>query len=586
MKRKSIALITLLFLVSTVTFLFPLSVQAKMTKNTFNGMGKGLVQGAPIHGANGIMFDDNDQLYIASVVGREIVVMDPKSGRIFQRLGTDIGVDVPDDLAFGPDGSLYWTSILTGEVGRLSPEGTVTKQFVALGVNPITFSDDGRLFVALDFLGDGLYELDPDLIAPPKQIAGVPLTPFLGFLNGMDFGPDGLLYGPIWTQGRVVRIDVDNFTYPMETVADGFGTPAAVKFDSQGNLYVADQMRGEVSRVDVDTGDKEVIATGLSGLDNLAFDSHDRLYVSHAGDGSIYQILPHCHHRLRAHTRTVSKGGMIVLGGVAVVPHGHRGESVFVADLWTLREFNGLTGRPRSVERHDLTVPGDITSPMTVSADGDNLIVSSWFANEVQVWDPETSTVVEDYLGFAVPLNAIGFQGDIVVAELMTGSVVWASDRSPLASGLYVPAGLAATEDDLWVSDWATGIVWQIVTDGLPSMIPVAMGLSGPEGLALDLDGSLLVVESGAGRLSRIDLETGIVSTLVDGLELGAVGVLGYPPTWVFNGVAVGSTGYIYVTGDVANVLYRFKPHTENVMRGTRAVPTPFFLFSFPTRNT
>jgi len=532
-----------------VTVLFAIGVEAKLTKNTFNGMGKVLVQGAPIHGANGIMFDGNDQLYIASVVGREIVVMDPKSGRILERLGTDVGVEGPDDLAFGPDGSLYWTSLLTGEVGRLSPDGTVTTQFVAVGVNPITFNDDGRLFVALDFLGDGLYELDPDLEDLPQFIATG-----LGFLNGMDFGTDGLLYGPIWTQGRVVSIDVDAVPFEMVTVADGFGTPAAAKFDSQGDLYVADQMWGEVSRVDLETWNKEVIATGLSGLDNLAFDSHDRLYVSHAGDGSIYQILP------SGKTRTVSKGDMIAPGGVAVIPHPHPGESVFVADLFTLREFNGRTGKPISVERHDLTVPGDITSPMTVSADGDNLILSSWFANEVQVWNPETGTVVEDYPGFAVPLNAIGFQGDIVVAELMTGSVVRASDNFTIASEFFVPAGLTATEDDLWVSDWASGVVWQIVTNGSPSKTPVAMGLLGPEGLAVDLDGSLLVVESRAGRLSRIDLATGAVSSVVEGLELGAEGVPGYPPTWGFNGVAVGSTGYIYVTGDVADVLYRFKP--------------------------
>ena len=68
-----------------------------------------------------------------------------------------------------------------------------------------------------------------------------------------------------------------------------------------------------------------------------------------------------------------------------------------------------------------------------VSADGDNLILSSWFANEVQVWNPETGTVVEDYPDFAVPLNAIRFQGEIAVAELLSGSVVRASDGSPLA---------------------------------------------------------------------------------------------------------------------------------------------------------
>jgi hypothetical protein len=62
------------------------------------------------------------------------------------------GVLGPDDVTFGPDGSMYWTDILVGEVGRRAPDGTVTKQFVAPGVNPITFSPDGRLFVGLCFL--------------------------------------------------------------------------------------------------------------------------------------------------------------------------------------------------------------------------------------------------------------------------------------------------------------------------------------------------------------------------------------------------------------------------------------------------
>ena len=61
-----------------------------------------------------------------------------------------------------------------------------------MNVNPITFSEDGRLFVALDFFGDALYELDPDLVKPPRLI-----TQDLGWLNGIDWGPDGFLYGPI-----------------------------------------------------------------------------------------------------------------------------------------------------------------------------------------------------------------------------------------------------------------------------------------------------------------------------------------------------------------------------------------------------
>ena len=524
---------------------------------------KVLVTGSPIHGTNGVMFDAKDRLYIASSVGREIVVMDPETGKILDRLGPKVGVESPDDLAFGPDGSLYWTAILTGEVGRLSPDGVKASQSVALGVNPITFSDDGRLFVALDFLGDALYELDPKLVEPPRLIAEN-----LGFLNGMDWGPDGFLYGPIWTKGLVVRIDVDTGT--ITTVADGFGVPAAVKFDSQGRLYVGDQTTGEVSRVDLETGSREVIASGLFGLDNIAFDSQDRLFVANTQDGSISEVLPH------GTTRTVSPGGMIAAGRVAVLPTA-AAESVFVADLFTLREFDGRTGEERSLQRASIAMPGSMTTPMTVSADGNHLVLSSWFGNAVQVWDPETRQVLE-HLDFGLPLNAIRFEGDLVVAGLASVVRVSAADpavRVALADGLKIPAGLAATDDDLWASERGTGRVLQIVADGkqLSQPMPVATGLSSPEGLAVTPGGNLLVVEAGAGRLSLINTRTGEVSAVAEGLELGAEGTPGMPPTWGFNGVAVGPSGAIYVTGDIGSVLYRIEAVKEAPVIAPAAPP-------------
>lgn len=547
-----------------VFLLLPAVVLLATPRADAEGGPKVLVAGSPIHGANGVMFDASDRLHIASVVGREIIVMDPESGEILDRLGPDRGIESPDDLIFGPDGSLHWTALLTGEVGRLSPDGTKTGQSVAPGVNPITFSNDGRLFVALDFLGDALYELDPDLVDPPRLIAED-----LGFLNGMDWGSDGFLYGPIWTKGEVVRIDVD--TGAVTVVADGFGVPAAVKFDSQGRLHVGDQMRGEISRVDTETGSKEVIATGLPGLDNIAFDSHDRLFAANAQDGSILEVLP------GGTTRTVSAGGMIAPIGVAVLPRADR-ESVFVADLYTLREFDGTTGEQRSIARGIIGIPGGITTPMTVSADGNHLILSSWFGSAVQVWNPDTRELVE-HLDFILPLNAIRFEGDLVVASLTSVVRVSAADpdlRETLAEGLDTPAGLAATDDDLWVSEWGAGRVLQIVADGeaLSEPVPVATGLSSPEGLAVTPGGSLLVVEAGAGCLSRIDPATGEVSTIAEGLQLGAEGTPGFPGIWGFNGVAVGPSGTIYVTGDTGSVLYRIEALEEApVITPPRSLP-------------
>jgi hypothetical protein len=107
-------------------------------------------------------------------------------------------------------------------------------------------------------------------------------------------------------------------------------------------------------------------------------------------------------------------------------------------------------------------------------------------------------------------------------------------------------------------------MVWQLIADGqeLADPIPAAAGLSGPEGMAFDLDGSLLVVEGTAGRVARIRLETGAVTPVVSGLALSAIGAGMLPPFSTFNGIAVGPSGALYVSGDLGVKVYRLVPQT------------------------
>lgn len=507
---------------------------------------KELVRGAPIHGTNGLAVDDQGQLYVASAIGREIVAMDPQTGKILQRFGPEDGVAGPDDLIFAPDGSMYWTDILSGEVGRMTQDGIVKKQFVAPFVNPISMSDDGRLFVAQAFVDDGLFELDPELEAAPVKILGEN-NPAL-HLNGMDFGPDGKLYAPRQQLNQIVRIDVD--TADVEILTDQF--EGACKFDSQGRLHVA--VSDRVVRFEPTSGEVTTVATLPSdGADNIVFDAQDTLFVSNFRDGSIHRVLPN------GQVRLISRGGLMIPGGIAVLPDSHAGESIFVADFWTVRSFDGLNGRPGLSGRDFF-----FDSPFTASADGDNLVLTSWFGNTVEVWNPATQAILEAHL-FNVPLNAMRFQGNLIVSELGSGSVVKldavSNLRTPLATGLIIPSGLAAMEDNLWVADWFTGEIWQIVADGVALDPPhlTAAGLMLPEGLAVDHDGSLLVVESGIGRLSRVDPTTGSIHTVADNLALGTAPPDGWPPTWIFSDVAVGEAGAIYVSGDVGNVIYRIE---------------------------
>lgn len=523
---------------------------------------KVILEGAPIHGANGLAVDHDGRLLVASVWGREIVALDPTTGKVLQRIGVDDGipVDGPDDVAVAPDGSICWTDLLSGMVRCLRTDGGVDEQFVAQGVNPIAFTSDGRMFVALAFFGDALYELDPDLVDPPTLImAGSGIPPWPDQLNGFDFGPDGRLWSPrpfggADHSGEVGWIDVDAPTPTFNPVFTGQPT-SSVEFSPDGELYASLAASGEIVRVDTSNGALTHVAWLDPNLDNMTFDARGRLYVSNSHDGRVVRILP------SGQARDLSGPGLVIPGGIAAVGGGPGdGDRLFVTDLWALATVDGRTGHVLSID-YNAHVGPSITTPWSVAPDGDHVIVTSWMANLVQIWDPEAGVEVAAWPDFATPVNAIRFDGDLVVAELGTGSVVRQTSggaRSTIASGLFVPSGLAASGGDLWVTDWASGIVWQIVADGAPTMIPVAMDLANPEGIAVDRDGTLLVVESGAGRLTRI-LANGETVVLAAGLDLGAPAAPGTPPAWVHNGVAVGPSGAIYVTGDRGSVVWRFK---------------------------
>jgi sugar lactone lactonase YvrE len=522
-----------------------------------------IAMGARLHGANGINFGPDDNLYIASFYGQEVVSMNKQTGEIITSYGVDKNILGPDDLIFHPDGeSFYYTDILTGFVGRMTLDGTLLGyQEVGPGVNPVTFSDDGRLFVALDFQGDGLYELDPNLVDPPRAIVPyVPDTFPLGFLNAFDFGPDGRLYGPSFLFGLVISVDVGEPGDPptsdpfgdgtAQVVADGFTYPVAAKFGPDGLLTLLDQT-GEVFKINVETGETTLFANLQPGLDNLAFDADGNLFVSNADFGWIVELLP------SGETRTVREGGMIGPQGLAVLQESNR-DAVYVGDVFRMQKFNGANGDSENdFKGYLVPQPEKLTMPFSVHADGGNLVVSSWFSNLVQVWNPQTDQAIEEY-AMVAPIDAVRVNNEIVVSDLGQGGVVKASDNSQIVP-LIVASGLATDGETLWAADWATGQVFQINYEGGNAQAPVevASGLLNPEGLAFEKEGYLVVVETGANRLSRIDLASGEVTMLFENLELGPAALEGAPPTLWFDGVAVGPSGNIYVSGWGANVLYR-----------------------------
>lgn len=505
-----------------------------------------LVPPSPFHGIHGLTFTSDGKLLAGSVVGRAIYEVDTATGatRIFE--GPPEGM--ADDIEEGPDGTLAWTAFLDGKVYARKPDGRLLTLAEGLpGLNSLAWTDDGRLFSTQVFLGDALYELDPSGAAPPRKI-----MEGMGGLNGFDFGPDGKLYGPLWFKKEVVRIDVDAAT--IETVADGFGTPAAVNFTSTGELYAVDTERGHVYRIEVASGEKSLVSEVAPAIDNLAFDADDNLYITNMADNAVIAI-----DRETGEARTIVSGALAVAGGIALAVEDGE-EFLYVADIFALRKVDIRDGAVMEIAR---VFAAEIDYPLNVKVSNGRIALTGLTGGAVQILDQQSGESLDLHHGFAAPSDAVTLaDGDVLVAEFERGAIVrvdgsdW-SNRTDIATGLSGPAAISFGADGLlYISENLGGSISRLNID-TGERTAVAQGLSEPEGFDFAPDGHLIVAEVGKQRIVAIDMETGKTSVIKDKLPIGFEGPEGAPSVFIPTGVAVSENSDIYYSSDIDAAIYK-----------------------------
>ncbi len=506
-----------------------------------------LVPGSAFHGVHGLGIDKAGRLFAGSVAGAALYEVDRSNGTAKIAIPSPEGM--ADDIALAPDGTMAWTGFLTGDLYSRKGDEPIKKLASGLpGINSLAYRKDGRLYATQVFLGDALYEIDVEGVKPPRKIMEK-----MGGLNGFEFGPDDMLYGPLWFKGQVAKVDVDKGE--LTVVADGFKIPAAVNFDSKGNLWVVDTALGQLVRVDPKTGDKKMVAQLKPSLDNLAIDDKDRIFVSNMADNGIQEVDAET-----GAARQVIIGKLALPGGIGVVSDGLK-DTIYVADVFAYRTVDGATGEvsePARMHRDG----GTLEYPMSATANGDEVILSSWFTGTVQVIDRKTGKTKEMMHGFKAPHDAVRLgDGSLLVNELGTGSLVRVSgehgaDRTPILGGLAGPVGLvAASKDEVYLTEAFSGQVSKVESNGDRTII--AHDLKMPEGIALAPNGKLIVAEVGAKRIVEIDPATGTVTEIAGNLPIGLVGAPGGLPSNIPTGVGVGASGTIYVSSDVENAIYK-----------------------------
>ncbi len=506
-----------------------------------------LVPGSAFHGVHGLAVDKAGRLFAGSVAGAALYEVDIASGSAKVAIPAPVGM--ADDIAFAPDGTMAWTGFLAGELYARKGDGPIKKLASGLpGINSLAFRKDGRLYATTVFLGDALYEIDLEGIKPPRQIMEK-----MGGLNGFEFGPDDRLYGPLWFKGQVAKVDVDKAE--LTVVAEGFKVPAAVNFDSKGNLFVIDTALGQLVRVDPKSGAKAMVAQLKPSLDNLAIDGKDRIYISNMADNGIQEI-----DAATGQAKQIIIGKLALPGGIGVTSENGK-DTIHVADVFAYRTVDGTTGEV--AEKARMHAAGTtLEYPMSATAKGNDVILSSWFTGTVQVIDGKTGATRDMLHGFKAPHDAIVLaDGSILVAELGTKSLVKVSgehgkDRVTLIGDLEGPVGLVrGAGDEVYVTEAFAGTVSRIDSNGKKAV--VARELKMPEGIARASDGQLVVAEVGAKRLIAIAPETGKVTEIAANLPIGLTGAPGGLPTHIPTGVALGANGAIYFTSDVENAIYK-----------------------------
>ena len=197
-----------------------------------------------------------------------------------------------------------------------------------------------------------------------------------------------------------------------------------------------------------------------------------------------------------------------------------------------------------------------IDSPTQVWANARYLVLTSETTGTVQKIERETGRLVFEIKGLKAPRGAVELgDGSVLIAESGTGNIVKYSGKpgdpaTVLASGLATPSGMASAGSGIYVTETAAGLILRIdPATGRRSI--VSQGLQSPEGIAIDNNGRLVVMEVATKRLLTIDTVSGATTTLFVELPIG--------PSKLQTGLASGSDQTVYFTSVTEGAVFRIR---------------------------
>jgi serine/threonine-protein kinase len=246
-----------------------------------------------------------------------------------------------------------------------------------------------------------------------------------------------------------------------EVLLSGLSGPDDLAWDRDGNLLISDINAGTVSRYSLQTGRQQTLASGLRAPEGMVGRADGSILVAEQALNRIVRLDPDTH---------------------AVTP-------------W--RSFPNRTGRPGIDGIAQVSRSGDVIVP-----DSPNQVVFRV--------SPDGATATRIGGGMVRPVGAgIDKQGRIYVADEAASGAVWILSSNPSEqrriAGFAFPDDVVIDPDGnalvntLGVNDNA---IHQIAPDGKQSV--VLKGLKNPQGIEVDGAGNIYFTEFDTGKVERL----------------------------------------------------------------------------------
>ena len=322
-----------------------------------------------------------------------------------------------------------------------------------------------------------------------------------------------------------------------------------MRMGSDGKLYVVQAFGSQVSAVDTGSGACETISPvggPIVAPDDIAFDSHDVMYVTEVMSGRVSARTPNGEVRVIA-DNVPAANGITAYQDRLFMDECRPGGRLF--ELYP-------DGREPRIMAENLPLP----NALSVGPDG-NLYFPQIAAGEI--WRcPLEGGVPERFMdGFAVP-TAVKFDqnGLLTITQAASGEVtkidIQSGEKTVVANVRPGIDNLAIADDNrLFISHFVDGGVAEIQADGTERML-VPAGLLGPFGITVTNDGTIyaadgmsMIAVSQDGQVSRPTMFT----------------QEGYPG--FIRGIATGPAGNVYVTTSAGEVvLYNFNTREPQIL--------------------